>query len=223
MKFFNKLLSFLFIALLVSCSSNDDNQLNEFNLESDRNALIEIYNANDDNTLTWDITTTDVSSWNGITVEDNRVTVVKLGDTNLEVLPADALLKLTALKHLIANSNSISSINVSSNVNLDHLTLYDNQLVSIDVSKNILLEQLLLENNELKNLDVSMLTKLTDLKATQNNFTNSVNIANGNNSNMTRMLISSDKLNCVQVDNGATNGFTGWSISSWASYSTNCQ
>jgi len=64
-----------------------------------------------------------------------------------------------------------------------------------------------------------MLENLTDLKGGSNNFTNSVNIANGNNSNMWRMQLASITLSCV----GATSGYTGWSISASASYNTNCQ
>ena len=102
------------------------------------------------------------------------------------------------------------------------MQLFDNNLTAIDVSNNTLLEQLLLEGNNLENLDVSMLVNLTDLKGGSNDFTDSVNIANGNNSNMWRMELGSDNLSCVQVDTGATGGFSGWSVSYGATYSTSC-
>lgn len=211
-------------AFLFSCSSDDDTPPNQnnFTLESDRNALIEIYNANTNNTLTWNITTTDVSTWDGVSVENNRISALSVGNKNATNFPTTAMQKLTALERFNANNNGIIAIDVSHNTNLKNLGLFHNQLTTIDVSNNILLEQLLLENNNLETLDVSMLSNLTDLKGGNNNFTNAVNIANGNNANMWRMQLSSNNLSCVQVDAGATNGFTGWLISAGANYVTNC-
>ncbi|MEP5341405.1 MAG: leucine-rich repeat domain-containing protein [Algibacter sp.] len=224
MKVIKNLTLVLAIVLCGACS-NDDNITSQptLTIEDDRNALIEIYNANSNNTLTWDIETTDVSTWQGITVENNRVAVLSIGNKNISVFSITAMQKLTALRTLVANDNSITSIDVSNNANLKKLSLFNNQITTIDVSNNILLEQLLLENNSLEGLDVSMLSNLTDLKGGSNNFTNSVNIANGNNSNMWRMQLAGGSLSCVQVDSGATNGLVGWSISSSASYSLNCQ
>lgn len=221
-----KTLTLVFTLSIIVACSNDDAPTETpvvYNLETDRKALIEIYNANINNTLTWDIAATDVSTWDGITVENNRVAVLSIGNKNMETLPASALQKLTALRNLVANSNGLESIDVSGNVNLKNLQLFNNQLESIDITHNVLLEQLLVENNNLEHLDVSMLTNLTDLKAGSNNFTDMVNIANGNNSNMWRMNIGPNiNLSCIQVDLGATNGFNGWSKPMNASYSTNC-
>lgn len=222
------MLSLSVLTFITSCNSDDDggiaaNQTTNLTIEDDRNALIEIYNANSNNTLAWDIATTDVSTWDGVTVENDRVAVLNVANSDVAAFPIGAMQKLTALRHLAANGNSIVSINVSNNTNLKNLALFNNQIITINVSNNILLEQLLLENNSLETLDVSMLSNLTDLKGGSNNFTNSVNIANGNNSNMWRMQLAGGNLSCVQVDSGATNGFNGWSISASASYSNNCQ
>jgi len=220
-----KTLTLLIIVLFTACNSDDDTIENQdnYNIESDRNALIEIYNANAGNSLGWDISTTDVSTWNDVTVENDRVTVLHIGNRGLSVFPTTAMQKLTALSYFSASGNSIQSIDISNNTNLKNLALFNNYITSINLSNNILLEQVLLENNLLENLDVSMLPNLIDLKGGSNNFINSVNIANGNNSNMWRMQLSSNNLSCVQVDSGATNGFNGWSISTNASYSVNCQ
>lgn len=228
MKILKTLTLIVTIAFFTACNSDDDTvaQLVQdvLNLETDRNALIEIYNANTNSTLTWDIATTDVSNWDGVVVENNRVAVLSIGDADIEILPATAMQKLTALRNLTARDNSIVTLNLSKNVNLKNLQLFNNQITAIDVSNNILLEQLLVENNDLELLDVSMLSNLTDLKAGSNSFNGSVNIANGNNVNMWRMHIGSNHdLICVQVDAGATNGYAGWTLADYASYSTNCQ
>ena len=221
MKIF-KPVTLLFAILLITACNSDDDATPIYVLESDRDALIEIYNANTNNTLSWDIASNDVSNWSGVTVEDSRVAVLNIGNSNIEDLPTVALQKLTALRTLVADNNSFLTINVNQNINLKNLQLFDNNLTAIDVSNNTLLEQLLLEGNNLENLNVSMLVNLTDLKGGSNSFSNSVNIANANNANMWRMELGSNTLSCVQVDAGATDGFAGWSISGNANYSTHC-
>lgn len=228
MKILKTLTLLLTITLFTACNSDDDTIAQPIeevlNLETDRNALIEIYNANTNNTLIWDIAATDVSTWDGVVVENNRVAVLSIGDADIEILPVTAMQKLTALRNFVANDNSIVTLNLSKNVNLKNLQLFNNQISAINVSKNILLEQLLVENNDLELLDVSMLSVLTDLKAGSNSFNGSVNIANGNNVNMWRMHIGANHdLICVQVDTGATNGYAGWILADYASYSNSCQ
>lgn len=224
MKIYKTIILVLTITLLIACTNDDDANQDSMNLtiEDDRSALIEIFNANVSNTLTWDTSTSNVSTWDGVVVEDNRVTVVNIGNAGITTLPPTAMQKLTELRSFVANDNNLESISIDGNMKLESLQLFNNQLITIDVSNNILLEQLLLENNNLETLDVSMLSNLTDLKGGSNDFSDSVNIANGNNVNMWRMQLGSNNLSCVQVDAGATNGFTGWSVSSGASYSTNC-
>lgn len=211
-----------FVALnMLNCSSDDDTATSStVMLEEDRNALIEIYNANSNNTLTWDITNTDVATWDCVVVENDRITVLRMSSKNLEVLPATALQKLTELRLLEVPDNTISEIELSNNINLKIL---NNELENIDLSSNTLLEQVLLEFNNLEDLDVSMLQNLTDLKVNSNNLTGSINIANGNNSDMWRMEVRfNPNLTCVKVDQGATNGFNGWTTPTNWSYSTSC-
>ena len=219
----------LTIIIITACNSDDDGsivaprQVTTLTIEDDRNALIELYNANNSNTLTWDTEATDVSTWDGVGIENNRVAVLNIGNKNIASFPITAMQKLTALRSLNANDNGVISIDVSYNTYLKTLGLFNNQLTTVDVSNNLLLEQLLLENNNLEALNVSALSNLTDLKGGSNNFSNTVNIANGNNSNMWRMQLGSANLSCVRVDAGAINGFDGWSISAGANYSSNCQ
>ena len=117
MKIF-KSVTLLFAILLITACNSDDDATPNYVLESDRDALIEIYNANTNNTLSWDITSTDVSTWDGVTVEDSRVAVLSIGNSNIDDLPVTALQKLTALRSLVANNNSFLTINVSQNINL---------------------------------------------------------------------------------------------------------
>lgn len=175
-------------------------QLNDlFNLEEDREALIRIYNANPDK-LSWDIASSDVSTFEGVRVKNNRVFALNIVNKKITTVPDNALYNLTALTNL---------------------GLFYNKLTTINVSNNKELKQLLLSVNKLRAIDVSMLSKLTDLKAHSNLIT-SANLANGNNNKMWRMeLQGNNGLTCIKVDSGF-NGKSGWSKPSGAEYKTNC-
>lgn len=175
-------------------------QLNDlFNLEEDREALIRIYNANPDK-LSWDIASSDVSTFEGVRVKNNRVFALNIVNKKITTVPDNALYNLTALTNL---------------------GLFYNKLTTINVSNNKELKQLLLSVNRLRAIDISMLSKLTDLKAHSNLIT-SANLANGNNNKMWRMeLQGNNGLTCIKVDSGF-NGKSGWSKPSGAEYKTNC-
>lgn len=175
-------------------------QLNDlFNLEEDREALIRIYNANPDK-LSWDIASSDVSTFEGVRVKNNRVFALNIVNKKITTVPDNALYNLTALTNL---------------------GLFYNKLTTINVSNNKELKQLLLSVNRLRAIDISMLSNLTDLKAHSNLIT-SANLANGNNNKMWRMeLQGNNGLTCIKVDSGF-NGKSGWSKPSGAEYKTNC-
>lgn len=105
------------------------------------------------------------------------------------------------LTQLFCNSNSITTINVSSLVDLQIFWCSNNQLSDLDVSKNTKLISLVCDNNQLTNLDVtnnpalnvlvfetnqintidvSKNTTLTTFNCS-NNFLNSLDISNNNN------------------------------------------
>ncbi|TSE11037.1 hypothetical protein [Aquimarina algiphila] len=55
--------------------------------QDDRSILIDIYKANQDNTLGWDITTNTIEDWKGVTVVHGRVTKLDLHNNKLAKLP----------------------------------------------------------------------------------------------------------------------------------------
>lgn len=138
---------------------------------------------------------------------------------DLEITESEAL----SFTGIISASNlmiqDVTGIEYFTNVTRIHLL--GNSLKTIDLSKNTKVTQLLLESNELTSIDISTLTVLTDFKCHSNELT-SANIANGNNSNMTRMeLQGNDNLTCITVDQLPAPTI-GWSKGSKASYSTDC-
>ena len=132
----------------------------------------------------------------------------------------------TALTYLLCRNNSLTSIDVSANTALTQLNCEYNSLTSLDVLANTALTNLYCSNNSLTSLDVSANTALTELSCTYNNSLTSLNIANGNNANLTMFAdYGNANLTCIQVDNVANaNAYTGVTFykDAGAGYSTNC-
>lgn len=84
------------------------------------------------------------------------------------------------------------------------LQAFANPITSIDISQNTKLTQLLIEQTNISGeLDLSMLTQLIDFKGHTTNLT-AVNMANGNNGNVTRFQVQGTLVTCVQIDPGFT-------------------
>ena len=58
------------LMLFTGCSKNDDNQSSTI---SQKDALIAIYNANPANTLTWDITSNNLGTWENVTINKHSI------------------------------------------------------------------------------------------------------------------------------------------------------
>ncbi len=106
-------------------------------LRSDREVLIDFYNARfqGNNALQqWDIESQDISAWEGVTVEEGRVTSLAPSDLQLRIesLPS-SLGKLTGLKILILTNDGIKEIpkELSELTELRWLILQDNLLEEI--------------------------------------------------------------------------------------------
>ena len=98
-------------------------------INPDRRTLIEIFNDNPDNTLDWDITETDISDWQGVTLTNNRVTALDLSRSGITTVTA-SISKLSALTILNLSNNelttvpdSIGTFNVLEDLNLSNTGL----------------------------------------------------------------------------------------------------
>ncbi|WP_452225780.1 T9SS type A sorting domain-containing protein [Lacinutrix cladophorae] len=157
----------------------------------------------------------------------------------------DASFKAILIANTNINTNSDSEIQVSeasaytgsinvANANIQDLTgmeafteiiglqAFGNAtLTSVDVSQNTKLTQLLLEQTGISGiLDLSMLPDLVDFKAHTTALT-AINMANGNNSNVTRFNVVSSAVTCVQIDAGFTPN-SNWDIPANASFDEDC-
>ncbi len=129
---------------------------------------------------------------------------------------------LTGLYRLYCGSNSISTLDLSGNPDLLTLDCYGmNNLTTLDFTNNPNLYELYASNNQLTALDLSNMSDFRRLSCGNNNLS-SLNVKNGNNTNVTYFNIQNNpNLTCVEVDDVAYSD-TNWGIDSQAVFSTNC-
>ncbi len=183
-----KLLSLCFM-LCAFLSYSQETYVPDDNFE----AYLETHDANGNIVLIGAAT----SMGNGID-GDNYVTTEKIESvTNLRVISlgiADltGIEGFTALKELRCSSNSLTTIDITQNIQLTHLycaqnqltnldvtqntalillSCYDNPLGSLDVTQNLVLENLDCVNNDLTSLDVSQNNALLELDCYDNQLT----------------------------------------------------
>lgn len=117
----------------------------------------------------------------------------------------------TALRNLQVTSNQVTSLDVSNNTALEALTIRFSGITSLDLSNNTALNYLDIQDVSIATVDLSNNTAFTTLYAARNNALTSLNVKNGNNTNMVTFSIHTNpNLECVVVDDVAyaTTNFT---------------
>lgn len=148
-------------------------------------------------------------------------------DNSLITLNVSGATALNKLK--ISDNFSLTSVDITANTVLQELEVINCNVIGgtelikeIDFSQNTLLTRILIKNCGLTSVDVSSQTSLTSLDCSNNNLLY-LNIANGNNANMTvANLANNTNLTCIQVDNGFTPSIPFWVKDAGASYSNLC-
>lgn len=129
------------------------------------------------------------------------------------------------LKFLDASSNLLTKINLNNNQELEHLSLRANQIENLDVSQNLMLTTFDVSQNPISGgLDLSQHSKLSLIQVS-NTQLSELNIANGNNQNMSNTDFDArgnDHLNCIQVDEVIYAETTFNQIDTHVSFSKNC-
>ncbi len=184
---------------------------------------------------------------NGI-ANDNYVTTARIANVHTLDVSYQTISNLTGIEafenlaNLACHGNSLTSLDVSSNISLINLncalnSLTDidisgciglielycsfNNLTTLDVSHNTILQKLYANNNSITGLNVNNCTSLTNLNCSNNSLT-TLKIKNGNNSNMTEMNATNNaSLTCIQVDD-SSNIPAAWAKDASASYSNDC-
>jgi Leucine-rich repeat (LRR) protein/PKD repeat protein len=128
-----------------------------------------------------------------------------------------------ALLRLYCGINFLTSLNVTNNLLLEDLYLDSNQVTSIDVSANLALKFFYCDRNQISTIDISG-NPLIEGFYCYDNLLTSLNMQNGNNSNLSEFGANENPLlTCIQVDD-ATFMNTNWSGAkdAGATYSTVC-
>lgn len=154
---------------------------------NERDILINFYNANTENTLGWNVNSFDVGSWEGVSLNENRVTNLVLIDKNIaQITPGiGRLAQLTELN--IQNLSSPAKITalpseLGNLSNLFSLVLNNNRIRVLpnEIGNLINLERLILSNNRVNALP----TQIENLK------------------NLKWLLLNSNRLNSIPQEIG---------------------
>ncbi|WP_299883791.1 T9SS type A sorting domain-containing protein [uncultured Lacinutrix sp.] len=139
--------------------------------ESDRQALIDLYNSTNGpawtNSTNW--LTGPIENWEGVTVTNCRVTRLNLQANNLNgTLPA-SFSNLTGLKYLYLKENDISGVlDISSMTSLTILNAQNNNFNDIIFGSNNSLQRINISSNPIisgKTIDLSAMRELIDFRA----------------------------------------------------------
>lgn len=113
------------------------------------------------------------------------------------------------LQILEADNAGLTSLNISQNSNLEELSVHSNALIDLDTSNNPALKSLIVSQNQITSMDVVSNTTLERLEVNDNELTK-LNVKNGNNSAiLTFDATNNPDLFCIRVDD------VSFSTSNW--------
>lgn len=165
----------------------------------------------------------DVTSMGNGIANDNYVftnrinTVTNLQVPSLMISLMTGIEDFTVLSYLKANDNSISSINLDSNVSLQFLDLSNNSISVIDISNNVVLENLIINYNTLTALDVSQNPILRNIGVANNRLAGTLDVSNKTGTGSVSIWCPNNfltKLKVVQVTGGVAIGCANNQITS---------
>ena len=180
---------------------------------SQREVLIAIFNANPENTLSWNIESDNISVWDGVNTDvDGNITSLRLQSSSLTNIPAE-IGNLTYLTSLSINFNNISSLptEIWNLTNLTNLYLSNNSISSLptEIGNLTNLNGLLLNNNNLSSIpsEIGNLTNLTNLDLESNNLS-SIPTEIGNLTDLNELFLNDNNLSSIPIEIGNLTNLT---------------
>jgi len=128
---------------------------------------------------------------NGKVLTSSIASLTTLGVSKSNIADLTGIQDFTALTILNCSENALTTLDLSTNVNLKTLTVSKNPLTSINTSKNIALDYFAGNNNQFTALDFSANTELSKIYITDNVLT-SLNVSK--NSKLTTLWCQRNKL-----------------------------
>ena len=197
---------------------------------TEREALVAFYEANPNNTLGWDLSEEDISLWEGVTVSEGKVTVLKTDNKNITVIPETIKFlpdltelnlffnqinevpveigELTNLRRLLLQNNNINELPAAIKTlqNLEYLGLSDNGLTSLpeEIKDLTSLRYLYLTNNGIPGIpeEIFQLTTLEELFMAQNQITE-ISAEIGNLTLLTQLRFDNNLIETVPSEIGS--------------------
>ncbi|MBL0736068.1 T9SS type A sorting domain-containing protein [Flavobacterium sp. GN10] len=139
---------------------------------------------------------TDGENGKVLTSNISKITYLNLYDATIKVSDLTGIQDFTSLSTLYCYSASLTSLDLSKNVNLTMVDFSTNKLTSVDLSANTNLTAVVAYNNELASLDVSKNTALKSLSVYRNKLT-SLNISK--NTALTSLDASSNQISNLDI------------------------
>ncbi len=162
----------------------------------DTNSDGEIQNTEAAAVATVEVSSESISDLSGIQAFVN----ITLLNCSFNSLTSLNITQNTQLQTLECAYNNLTSINLSNNTLLTYLWIQTNQLAYINVSNNTQLTHLLVDSNELSTLDVNMLPQLVEISCNYNQ----LSIINLSQSSMLEEVYcnNNDPLTILNIQNG---------------------
>lgn len=211
---------FMLPLFLISCSTDADS--NEPIVNGDSDIVKEVTISIPDEAFEQALI--DLNLDNELNGEVNKsnidfVTELLLNDKGISDLTGIA--EFPNLESLNVRNNSLTTIDVSDNVNLLFIWVEDNQLENINVDGLRSLEKIGADRNSLENINVTTNTALQLLTVSENGLTG---IDLTSNSSLTDFNIVNNPLNCILVNQMQLDEIpTDWVKDEEDSYALDCQ
>ena len=132
----------------------------------------------------------------GLLSADELEKVTKINVNSKEISDLKGIELFTALEELDCGSNSLTTLDLSKNINLEKLDCDSNQLTSLNLANNTKLREVDCCGNSITELDVSKHINLTELNCSSNNLP-SLDVSK--NINLKNLNCSSDSLMSLDV------------------------
>jgi hypothetical protein len=143
---------------------------------------------------------------NGAVATDSISVISFLDISSKNISDLTGISAFAALDTLVVSNNQLTTIDVSTHINLKYLDASDNALS--DFSLNPLIEEIYFQNNNLEEADLSLFGNLKAIRLEDNDLI-FLDISNGNNENLIKTMFTTQhvdfrnnpRLECVKVDN----------------------
>ncbi|QCX01642.1 T9SS type A sorting domain-containing protein [Aggregatimonas sangjinii] len=141
----------------------------------------------------------DVGPINGSVPTANIQNVQTLDVFNRNISDLTGIEDFTSVTFINANSNNLTRLDISENLNLESIGLNENNITELDISANTNLIQLEINDNDLSALDLSQSPQLETLLLSNNPLANGIDL--GNLPNLRFLFLTNTGLSSLDLSN----------------------